>query len=804
MRRSASLLVMVLTCCLVPAAGHAYWDPTGNQLSNATGNEDIKAMVPDGTGGAYLAWIDLQDFGPRLARVQRVDRRGDARWAAGGVALAAVETQSVDAAGDGEGGVLVAWAAGSSTNDVYVQRFAADGSALWTAGGVPVAATAFNEYAAVVCPDGLGGAYVVWRDDRTGPADIYFRHFDANGTPTVPGSGLAVSATAAYRFDPMVVPSTTNRTLVVWRDQRNGNTDIYAQLLEPDGDRVWASDTAVCTDPAEQQDVLVIANQSGGAIVAWIDLRNGDYDLYAQSLRVGGGVSWPAGGAEVCVVAASYVGLGALVTDGANGAYVTWTDGRYGVQNVFAQRLDFRGNPRWDEDGIPVCSLTWASYNPVATVDGDGGVIITWHDRRNVTTSDVYAQRFDSDGTPQWTVDGMPILTGGATAPARLNAAPDPGRGMVLAWEDDREDNETDVYALACGVDGRVQSPAPVISAVDDVPADEGGWVRLSVRAAPYDDADAFYDIVTGYNVWRLVAAAPAGAPAAGFLTAATPTASDLVAGFRPTAAQAAALGLPPGTWESLGLHGAMMLASYLFTVPTRTDSTAASAADETYLVTAHTTSPLVVHVSDSADGHSVDNLAPAQPAGLAGAWSPSSAGLQLDWYPVAAVDLDHYAVHRGPDAGFVPDAGTLQAEPVVNAWFDGSFDPGSGSWYKIAALDRHGNVGPYAVLAPGQVSAVAPGMPGPTHLAPCWPNPCNPSATIPFRLAVAEHATLRVFDAAGRLVAVLVDGNRPAGDQQVRWDGRLADGTAAASGVYFYRLDAGSYMRTRKFSLVR
>jgi hypothetical protein len=56
----------------------------------------------------------------------------------------------------------------------------------------------------------------------------------------------------------------------------------------------------------------------------------------------------------------------------------------------------------------------------------------------------------------------------------------------------------------------------------------------------------------------------------------------------------------------------------------------------------------------------------------------------------------------------------------------------------------------------------------------------------------------------AGRLVRVLVDGVRPAGRYVELWDGRDADGRAVASGVYFYRLDAGAYSRTLKMVLAR
>ncbi len=66
------------------------------------------------------------------------------------------------------------------------------------------------------------------------------------------------------------------------------------------------------------------------------------------------------------------------------------------------------------------------------------------------------------------------------------------------------------------------------------------------------------------------------------------------------------------------------------------------------------------------------------------------------------------------------------------------------------------------------------------------------------------SEVRLDVYDAAGRLVRVLVDANKSAGRHQAVWNGRDGLGAQAASGVYFYRLDARSFTQTRKMILLR
>ena len=83
-------------------------------------------------------------------------------------------------------------------------------------------------------------------------------------------------------------------------------------------------------------------------------------------------------------------------------------------------------------------------------------------------------------------------------------------------------------------------------------------------------------------------------------------------------------------------------------------------------------------------------------------------------------------------------------------------------------------------------------------------PNPFNPVTEISFELPRSAPVDLKVFDAAGRLVRVLVKGSMPAGVNVARWDGRNERGSSVASGVYFYELRSESYVERRRMVLAR
>jgi len=90
-------------------------------------------------------------------------------------------------------------------------------------------------------------------------------------------------------------------------------------------------------------------------------------------------------------------------------------------------------------------------------------------------------------------------------------------------------------------------------------------------------------------------------------------------------------------------------------------------------------------------------------------------------------------------------------------------------------------------------------GLPKSIRLNQNCPNPFNPSTRITYELTKASHVSLGVFDLLGRKVMTLVNESRPAGSHSI-----IFDGSQLASGVYFYRLQAGDFATTKKMVLLK
>ena len=148
-------------------------------------------------------------------------------------------------------------------------------------------------------------------------------------------------------------------------------------------------------------------------------------------------------------------------------------------------------------------------------------------------------------------------------------------------------------------------------------------------------------------------------------------------------------------------------------------------------------------------------------------------------------------------DGAFVPSAeGLLFAAGV----------PGGGDTAPAPAVLRYERdrvwgtpTAPVALAWQGATSGAPEPLPAVVDLAPARPNPLSASAVFGYALPAASEVRLVVYDVLGRAVAVLVDGERPAGRHEARFDARTL-----ASGTYVARLVVGGEVRVRRFTVAR
>lgn len=447
------LLLSLLAVMIValPGIGQAGWtnDPSVNTpVFTGPSSQTASAIVPDGQGGAIIISED-HNFGHQNINAQRLDSRGEAKWGANGILFAlggeggATEAHATS---DGSGGAIIVWKYNLAGNmDLYAQRLNASGNSAWGAAGVAISTAAGTQEVPRIITDGSGGAIIVWQDSRGAAKDIYAQRVDASGVPQWTANGVVVSNAAGDQTAPVVAPDGSGGAVVAWLDMRNAKLEIFAQRLNASGTAQWtANGVAVSTAAVSPADLRITGNNSGGAIISWSDARSGNSLVYAQKLNASGVGQLAADGA---VLASSTFNqyYPRITSDGSGGAIVVWTDYRNGDADIYAQKINSSNTLVWTASGKPVSTVVaQVDDYPILAPDGSGGAVVSWL-RVIGPNKNIYAQHIGTGGNVTWPPDGVAITT----APDSKWNAQILGidGGAVIAWADFRSAAQNDVYA---------------------------------------------------------------------------------------------------------------------------------------------------------------------------------------------------------------------------------------------------------------------------------------------------------------------------------------------------------------------
>jgi FlgD Ig-like domain len=403
-----------------------------------------------------------------------------ATWASDGVAVCAKNYDQSNQAliPDGAGGVILAWSDNrNGIGDIYAARVR-NGVAMWTTNGVSLCIAPDWQLTPAIAPDGAGGAIVTWSDRRSGTSyDIYAQRVDASGSRLWATSGVVLCSAVGNQTRPQAVTDGVGGVIVTWADTRVAGpsaSDIYAQRVDESGATLWTTDgEPICVATGSQDPPVVVTDGAGGATIAWSDGRTGGiHDVYAQRVDASGAPLWALDGEAICVASGNQYSP-VITADAVGGAIIAWQDYRGGVRgDIYAQRVSAFGAVQWTDNGQAVSADDSTQASVVITSDDAGGAFVVWTDHRTGDDTDIFAQRLDALGVPQWTVDGLAICTA-VESQAYPAIAADGSGGAVVAWEDERlGPGIKDIYALRLGPDG------PIPTGIRD-------WPRSTLALSP-------------------------------------------------------------------------------------------------------------------------------------------------------------------------------------------------------------------------------------------------------------------------------------------------------------------------------
>ena len=350
--------------------------------------------------------------------------------------------------GEAKAGLVVAYVARTRTG-TDIHAWPAANRSKKSAGptnGVVVCSAPGDQLDPVATSDGLGGFFIAWVDTRGRDADIYSQHILASGIvdPAWPEQGLLICGEPGFQTGPRIVSDGEGGAVIAWDDARSEDPEVYLQRVLASGklDASWPPAGArPSTLPHARVLGTLLPDGSGGAVLSWTQYREGPgSDILIQHILATGKTDprWPEDGSPVCNQSDEAFGP-VIADDGAGGTLVAWTGRRHGgVGSIYARRILPSGeaDPRWPEKGLAVSATLGGQRGPSLTADGAGGAYIAWQDARVEASESIFLQHVTGTGAidPGWPEDGLLVSSGQGlhVAPRVLSL----GGNLIMAWLD--------------------------------------------------------------------------------------------------------------------------------------------------------------------------------------------------------------------------------------------------------------------------------------------------------------------------------------------------------------------------------
>ncbi|MFN7707319.1 MAG: hypothetical protein ACK5QE_01495 [Sphingobacteriia bacterium] len=360
----------------------------------------------------YLAWEDYRS-GPRNPDVyaQRLDAYGTPYWTPNGLPICTAPSyQSLPKLCATATGLQLAWLDHRNRvdDDLYYQQITYNARGYRGLSGTPMVQAFRSQSDLSQLLDTDGNLWLAWTDGRSfleRGFQVYLNRIDPSGTPLLGTQGRAVAPSHSYQTGPCLSKDPRDNLYLAWMDERSGVYNIRMHRYDRSGRPLWSEEgLAISPTPAHQRYPALQCPEEGGVVAVWADDRFGqDYTkIFAQRMASNGKPLWGEAGRPVCPHAGRQTHP-ELYNAQNDEMLVVWLDQRSQAQTdylLMAQKLNGRGEPVWEERGLPIGSFLHENY-PFSVVVQWPMVLYAWQAKVGTQGNEQVFYRFQDLRTGQ-------------------------------------------------------------------------------------------------------------------------------------------------------------------------------------------------------------------------------------------------------------------------------------------------------------------------------------------------------------------------------------------------------------------
>lgn len=618
-----------------------------------------------------------------------------------------------------------------------------------------------------------GTMYASWFDNRSSSYGVYLQYLNEAGIPAFTQNGLLISGTNPQNsslVDHDLYADADGAVLAFTDTRGAGDLNVHVYKISPSGNFDWGANGVTLSSSTDfEADPRITRTTDGNYVFAW-PIMGTVQRVGLQKLSPAGAKLWGANPVEYASGTSEKYTYPRIVASDSGGVIVVHTGatGNFPAQTVkiYAQKFNSNGQPQWGAGGISIQNLgkIAAFQKPTVISDGAGGAIVSWYDdRNNLSIQGSYVQHIRANGTLAFAANGASVSTDNTMhqfypSSAYILSTDE----VVVFWnQKDALQNQASIYGQK-------------LSASGDKLWGSTGKVFIPLSSTAITTHQAY-----GYDTPGSKSATCVYLAGSGINSAVNAFRSDMSGNSTLNPPHSYPnLALTNGDTEKMRAEGFLDAVGNLRVIWDDVNSIQGKAVTPSGTLGFQAVPVELRNFSAAVSGNDVT----------------------LEWSTATETNNSHFEVERTGDNGRAVKAGSVNGkgtttELSIYRFEDKNLNTGKYT-YRLYQIDYDGT----RRLAATTETEIL-NVPQNFTLEQNYPNPFNGETVIRFAVPYDSDVQISVYDTKGELKGEIFKGNVAAGNHSLRFD---TAGLELSSGVYFYRLSSGNFSQIRKLVLMK
>lgn len=401
------------------------------------------STADDFSGGGFIFWEEKRDSNKTNIYFQHFDEEAEVSFRADGKPVSRLNAQKGSSVSSPfeRNAALVLWKDHTydKAGELFVQKVSASGLRQWSEDGLRLTFRQGEESEYSLSSDGNGNAFIIYLNkDYSLPENysIFIQKVNSYGRPGFKENGILIYKSPKLKSRLQVLADSKGGAYIFWVESTDNKGQLFSLHIDPSGNTDWGKKPVQISGPQDDVFNYTALRAGNSAYLAW-ETKKGEKDIYHQLISISGKLQWNKWGERITGRYGNQTNPQGFYSDSL--ITISWLNETFNDKDVFIQRFNLKGKPQWSREGVEVIRTMGNQISQKVLSDRSSGAYIAWVDKRTgFLKGNIMGQRISKNGRKMWDSLGVAIGTNNNSEKSYLSLLPNKSNGFIGVFKDIR------------------------------------------------------------------------------------------------------------------------------------------------------------------------------------------------------------------------------------------------------------------------------------------------------------------------------------------------------------------------------